>query len=437
MLSRILQSSYVELLNEINNKLKKRITEKTRDKIIFVMFIIFSIYFLVFRSSFFYNRLALEHDICEFFGGLLLFVVVIMSIKEEVKVVQWRTSLSLTLLLFASFVVGIGLMHSIGYGYGFFGLKLLTIYPCLYIVWNNREDYEKLFDKISIAFIITGMGYFVWFAYMDYTDSETVAGARHLGGMANANFVSFIGLIICCSALYCLYRSIRKKRKSSIEISFFATAIITGSVLIAKGASRTAILVVVANAFIVAFFLIKNSEKKNAKKMGVVIGAILIVLMIVIIVIGVGRESTFLERFDFTNKDANQFTSGRIDIWGNYATRLNLLGHDMSEVDYDVLTNNITWHAHNTFLEYGYRCGVLTGMFCILFQLIAGIITLSIMFSKRGNRDYEVFVVIFTVHYLIMSLLDIATIPMTNYGAFFFYICVAPLFKKDEAKEVI
>ena len=431
-MSKIIQSSYVELMNCIYNRITRHIPTRVRDILVLVIFIILAFYFVVFRSKNLYPTLLNEQDICQFFGGCMLMLVAIFSMQKEINIVQWRTSLVVPYMLFALGLVAIGLMHPIGGGYGFFGLMLLSVYPCLYLVWNNRDDYETLFDMIALAFMIVGTVYFIWFIYADYAKIETLHEGRHEGGLYNANFLSFVGISLCCVAMYYFYRVLTKEgNRRALAISYSLITIIMGSVLILKGESRSAILILFINALIVVFFLIKRVVIANnkSKAIGLPIVIILCIVLAAVFMLGSKYDLLNMYRFDFSNQNADQFSSGRIRLWNNYAQNLTLLGHDMSSVDWNTLTGGMdTRHAHNNFLDYSYRSGIVVGICCLALQIVAGIIAIICMFKKKVNRGYEVFIVIFSIHYLVLSLIDIATMPMTNYGAFFFYICIAPLF---------
>ena len=430
-----MQSSYIALMNLIYNRITRRIPVRVRENLILVVFVILAFYFIAFRSRDIYPTLLNEQDLCQFFGACLLMIVAILSMREEISIIPWRTSMMVPYLLFALGLVAIGLMHPIGGGYGFFGLMLLSVYLCLYLVWNNRKDYETLFDMIALAFMIAGTIYFIWFVYADYKGTETVLesvyAGRHEGGLYNANFLSFLGASVGCSALYYFYRSVTKPgRKHILAIVYSLIAIVMGSVLIVKGGSRAAILILFVNAAVVVFFLLKRvliTRESRIGKLPIII--IVCIALAAIFIVGSKYNLLFAFRFDFSNQNADQFSSGRLGIWKNYAQHLTLLGHDMTSVDWDTLMGGMnTRHAHNNFLDYAYRGGIPVGICCIALQLVAGIITLICMFKRKVNRGYEVFVVIFTIQYLVLSMIDIATLPMTNYGAFFFYICIAPLF---------
>ena len=438
-MSKAVQSSYVELMNCIYNRITRKIPVRAREIMIFIIFLILAFYFIAFRSKNLYQTLLNEQDICQFFGACLLMIVAILSMRGEITVVQWRTSLIVPYILFGLGLVAIGLMHPIGGGYGFFGLMLLSVYLCVYLVWNNRNDYETLFDMMALAFMIAGTIYFIWFVYADYKQIETVIESvsldRHEGGLYNANFLSFLGASICCSALYCFFRFLTNKR-SAFAIGYSLIAIIMGSVLILKGGSRSAVLILFINVLIIVFFLLKRvvTVKRKSKTIKITLAIATLIVLSAVLIIGSKYNLLHTLRFDFNG--SGRFSSGRAVLWKNYAQHLTLLGHDMSTVDWNTLTGWMnTRHAHNNFLDYSYRSGIIVGICCVTLQLVAGIITLICMFKKKINRDYEVFVVIFTIQYLVLSLIDIATLPMTNYGAFFFYICIVPLFVKTCTKE--
>ena len=440
MISEIVQSSYVSLLNSVYSLCMKKLSKQTREFLIQVIFVVFALYFILFRMAGIYDILLFEQDICQFLGALLLMLVAFLSMDSEVRIVQWRNSLLLPMFLMGLIIIGVGLMHPIGGGYGFFGIMLISVYPCLYLAWNNRCDYEVLFDKIAIAFMSSGAIYFIYYLYLDYTNKELETVGRHTGGMANANFLSFLGIAVCCSALYLLYRCFQKiAQNNTISIIFSVTAMVMGFVLIIMGGSRSAILIFIACVATVIFIQAKNNifadkEGNHSRLIILLVIGFLVAALCAAIAL---KNTSFLARFDFRNGDAEQFSSGRIGIWRSYASQLNILGHDMSNVDWEVLTAGIaTLHAHNTFLEFSYRCGIGVGILIIVFQLVAGILTLIIMFDKHRVKDYEVFTILFSIHYLVLSLLDIATIPMTNYAAFFFYICVMPLFVSNKNNSV-
>jgi len=436
-MSEIVQSSYKTLMNYVYNHAIKKIPVIIRDILIQTVFFVFALYFVAFRSERYYVMLMDEQDLCHFIAAVLFLLVAVLSMHEEVTIVPWRRSLVIPYYALALGLVGIGLMHPIGAGYGFFGLVLLSAYPCLYIAWNNRGDYEELFDKIAIAFIIVGSIYFMWFSYADFTDTEIIVDGRHEGGLFNANFLSFLGVNLSCVALYYLYRCIEKK-KLKIALSYSLIAILMGTVLIAKGESRSAILILTANIIIVLFFIVKKtviSSNVDRKKV-IILLAIVAIAMIMLIIIGSQTDLFQIDRFDFRNKNPDEYSSGRVRLWSSYYHNLTLLGHDMSIVDWQELSAGLgTHHAHNNFLDYAYRCGIPIGICCVAVQLVAGIITLGIMFKRKANTGADVFVVIFSVQYLVLSLIDIATLPMTNYGAFMFYICLAPLLVSPDQRK--
>lgn len=109
-----------------------------------------------------------------------------------------------------------------------------------------------------------------------------------------------------------------------------------------------------------------------------------------------------------------------------------MAGNDFSKTDWTEMTGDTVAHAHNNFLEYGYRCGIPVATMFILLELFAGLITLKYLFSRKWNRDCYLFAVIFMFMYAVMSMLDIATIPMERYAPFAFYIILTVLIDANE-----
>lgn len=431
-----LQNLIISVFNPIYDKKVSRIANPVRHTIVFCIFFLFFVYFLILRSAAFYEIVMNRKIISQSIGSILFLIVALLSMEGPIKRVYWRKPLFSAYILFALGLIITGIVHPIGDGYMSFGVMLVLVYPSLYLVLNNTKRYETLFDIISAACILAGLVYFVWYVFLKLSEKDAGNAVRDAGGMFNANFLSFIGIGMVCSALYILYRCSRNRYIKKIHIcTYCLAAIAAGMLFIIKGASRSALLIIGTNVLIVFYYWIKNAylvdERFEGKRklIGLVAATLIVVVVAVIIM---NNDVSFLERFNFTNKSPDEYASGRVRLWQSYASRLNLLGHDMENVDWDELTAGITtMHAHNSFLEYSYRCGIIVGIIYLLFHCFASLIAVVLMLGKKRNRDYEVFMMLSLVHYTVHSLLDIATVPLGSYGPFFFYLSIAPLFVID------
>ena len=148
-----------------------------------------------------------------------------------------------------------------------------------------------------------------------------------------------------------------------------------------------------------------------------------------------GQDVKGISRFDPTGKDLNSYTSGRINIWNNYAKFFNMTGNNADEMDWAVLTNNTVKHAHNNFIEIAYRCGVPVAILHTLINLFAGLISLIVLFDRKYRRPCYLFSVIFVMMYTVEGLFDIATIPFERHAPFFFYLALIPLISLSKEKK--
>ena len=433
----LIQKIQITALNKICTLLNKtKIGRPSKAQIIVGFFVVFFVFLIFFRADFLYNYLP-RHImlIVQSIGSVMIIIISALSVKERLSIITWNKGVYIPFFSFSISIIVSGSIHPIGDGFMSFGFMLLLIYPMLYIAWDNREDYETLFDYISIANIIAGALYFIYYCGILFSGNDRVVGGRHAGGMANANFYSFIGVSILCSALYLLYRFTGRKNKKKIELLYYLIFVTIGITFVFGGKSRSSIIICLTNIAVFVILFVKNRINMSQKSKRLLL--ISIGLAILLATVYLWRIQA-LTRFSTAGKTLDQFTSGRLRLWQSYLSKLNILGHDMNSVDWKELTAGIaTRSAHNTFLEFSYRCGIITGLLGLAFQLVTIMHACYKLFCKKHNKDYEAFVIICIVHYTILSMVDIASIPLGSFGAFTFYLAVAPLFKRNIRKEAI
>lgn len=440
LISGLLQRLYIAILNPVFSRYISKMDEKVRITYLKFIFYCFQIYYILFFSNEF-KKILFSYSQRELFGSLLLLLAAAFSMKEPLHPVRWKKRIFIPVLLCAVGLIVTGLMHSIGSGYMMFGVELLLIFPCFYFVWNNRKDYETLFDIAATSNMEIGSLYFLYCVTIFREDMFITNGERFQGSIKDPNLYSLIGMAMVCSALYMMYR----RRRNKQYIVFCVTTIIMGMAIIVLGQSRSALMTAVGATLIVLIFTVKN-RKGLKKELGMTTKAFAICMALLLcmsvvtkVVMAEGEEGPdastdngFIERFSPEGKDLNTFTSGRADIWANYAEKLNMTGNDFSKTDWAELTGNTVAHAHNNFLEYGYRCGIPVATMFVLLELFAGLITLKYLFSSKWNRDCFLYAIICMFMYTVMSMLDIATIPMERYAPFAFYILLTVLIDSNE-----
>lgn len=396
------------------------------------LFILFSVYFLMHNSGFFVRGRFISYTRLHVWGFIALVMLCIVSIEEPLGRVRWNRLFLWLFLLCGLGLIITGLIHPIGDGYLFFGVMLVTVYPCLYYIWSCRGDCTPLFDAAANAQVITGLIYFVVFAVLFSLGRITpLADNRIPGTMLNGNYFSTYGTCLLLSALYLIYR----KRKEHGILIWLYVSVVIGLYVTLLGQSRLSTVICAGCVLIYCIYAVKARKadqpvEKNAdkKKRMLAIAAVMLLAAGAVIVIIQGNDSTIFDRFASNGRSPNDYTAGRIWIWSNYARHLNLFGNDFSQVDWTELTGDTVRHAHNNFLEYGYRCGVIAASLFIIFQLITGIKTLIYLFSKRYTKDCYLFAIFFMINYTLESLFDVATMSMERYSSFFFYILLCAVF---------
>jgi len=246
--------------------------------------------------------------------------------------------------------------------------------------------------------------------------------------------------------------------KTFKSIIWSASALGIGMSLVCLGQTRSGLMICLVNAAVALFFYIRRCKDKSPFKILVVKTLLLLGVSLAIFIIGLSFipleksaemvddktqtsaqvnehiDSNILERLtqDEGENDDN-YASGRLTLWKNYSRYLNLLGNNFDETDWGDMTGNQVCHAHNNLLEIGYRSGIITAIFFIIAELVAGIIALIYLFRSKKTPLAFLFPIMFMVNYTVMSMLDIATLPMERDAACYFYlITLMPIFARGE-----
>lgn len=424
-------------------------------------------------------RLTYDHIIC----GAVLIILTLFSIEGSLKNVRWNK-----LVFYVFFLSGFGIiltsfLHPVGSGYRAFGMMLMVGFPCMYYVWNNRADYERLYKRLSAATAAVGILYYCYCFYRADKGELSIIDSRVTGTFYDSNMFSMIGMIMVCSSLYMLLVN----RNSKLWFLLAAMAMGAGISIVKMGVSRLAILVVLGSmvAFPIYYLKTQSTFTEAAGLVSKLIRAeLLLVAVIVFVLVGnlmlslnaraieakqipadsesaaieteteqlveteqqtdavaEGESETLdpMDRFNTDGMDIDAYTAGRYHIWQGYAQYLNLTGNDFSKADWAVLTRDTVRHAHNNFLEIAFRCGVPVACLHILLELMAGIICLIWLFNPKYKEPYYLFSIVFMICYTVQSLFDIATLPFERPAPFYFYMMMIPVFtfgteRKEELK---
>ena len=145
--------------------------------------------------------------------------------------------------------------------------------------------------------------------------------------------------------------------------------------------------------------------------------------------------STVYDRFLATDKDGvDSYSSGRTIIWKRFAEDLNLMGHDITQVNWPMLTGG-SGYAHNTFLEFSYRSGIPVGILFLALELAVGIVVIRIFFTGKGMNECFVMILLVTIAFLFESTLDIGSLPFIRFTPLLYYIGIATIISADHPKQ--
>lgn len=451
-MSYYLQSAYIKILNSIYS-LTGKINERSRNRIIFVLFFVMFLYLIFYRAQISSSQIK-EILPTQFekhlFGCLMLILLTIISVNKPLTHVKWRNSILIPQLLLGAGMIVIGFAHPIGPGYQTTGFMLIFLFPCLYLVWNNRGDYDRLFTLLCYAMIAANLFLVLLTVYYALQGEAMMENVRFVGIMNNANGFCLIGLELVLGAMY-LLGAHQYKWLISVLLYFI---IGLGIGIILLGQMRVAIMVLFLCAVSLLVFCMRNKRGIGYRTILVhlLVGAFFILqgvlLMSPMVLVNnaaieartaveqetsqaVEQEGTpqqspsIVDRFDVTGKDANSFSSGRVVIWKNYARKLNLLGNNRDNYNIVEMTGIKYPYAHNVFLEVGYRCGVPVGLLAVIMILIPGLIAIRYVFFKKNAERYLLFPIFAVITYAVEALLDCAFLPFFQAEALWYYLALS------------
>jgi hypothetical protein len=434
------QALFMAVLNPIH-RIAGGITETQRDRLLMVcMLLLMPIYIIRISPShpWFVPLTETQWDII---GCIILFAAAIFSQKGDLRLLVPNNWFCLAYYLPPLFIILAGFLHPISAGFLPFSLILIFGFPCLYFVWANRGDFEVLFRIFSWALVIGG---FVFIALnVLFYSADSFANGKFVGITPNPNTV---GEHLAMSLIGAFYLYFTESRKRLFPLVLFI-CIFMGMLVTSQ--SRTAGLSVATIFIAGALFEIarKKGDKQELagflKRIALLVGLCLIGVLLILVMFVMGN--------DFANRQADllqsqwgrlisfvqggitleQFSSERTGIWKLFFDGLTIFGKDFNAAP--IIWNGQYFGAHNTFLEFGYRCGILAGASYLLF----GLFSLAMIFrSHAGKTDqYFLFTCMSTIIFFIYSMLEVPNTPF-YYGVIIcFFVGIGPRLFQNKGKQ--
>lgn len=123
------------------------------------------------------------------------------------------------------------------------------------------------------------------------------------------------------------------------------------------------------------------------------------------------------------------YSNGRLDIFTQYLQNLNLTGHPTVGLPQEDGTTIV--HAHNSFIQMAYDCGIITGIVFLLFYVILGFRSIKYYICRHQEDDYAMLPVIIFAAFGISSMVEYVFRPTIPLG-FVFLLMITPLLTKFE-----
>lgn len=440
MLEKIL-NIYIYILNYLYEQTKK-INNRVREVVIIFSCLYFSYwrYINASRNDAFFIKIKYSAII------LCLVLVAFLLVSNDRKIVNVTYNKHIV-LLFSLILLGSYLRYIFHFPtwesyYYFLQVIVFTfIFPLIYIVWNNRKDYDYLFEKLALAYAIFGFAYYINLFRLSFNAGLVIDDNGYLlGSLINSNFIGELSVCCSVSSLYLLYRyNAYLYKKIFVNITFCV-----GIVLSFMSCCRTSLLAIAFSS--IGFLLyIKNRFQKKELIINMLILSISFVFIVISSKIMIAIQykdinkivsyNPFIYPLNKYNRtiadgDINRISSGRIDIWKKYIKYFNLFGRERSELARE-FNYGYVYEPHNAIFDITYRYGIPTGIIYTLFLIYTGIFCLCGLFNNKNNAKINVLTIVVVFMYGIYVVVDSSTCIYYSQPALLYYLSIMPIFRED------
>ncbi|EEG73555.1 hypothetical protein CLOHYLEM_06237 [[Clostridium] hylemonae DSM 15053] len=420
----------------------KALDMRIREKFLTAFFMMISIMAYIYAILPIHVHLLLKCLI----GTVFMLGILVFSIDRELKPVKLNSTICLLWFGFGVIRLISGLIISIEY------LPLACIwlvgFPSIFFVWNNRKDYEKLFEHIYTAFLYPTIVFFVASILL-----VPIRSSAYLGLTSNANAVgqritAIFGLLIACFMFY------GKGKKYVKILNLLCIWFSIAFAVYSRGRTITVVLAsVIIAAFICGAVIVKLSWYELLKKAVILLIGGTVVTLIILpvnkVATSIMPEVSFqeekeqdanlnslidgymvrMEGNDKAKAGINDYSSGRMGIWIEAISKSNMLGHPSRNHIVTVRNGDVGNNTHNVFIQFMYDNGIIACVVFILLVLVALKQTVLLCYNTR-KRLYAILLMI-EISYLCISMFTSTNMPFLYEISFVFYFVYAILFEKS------
>lgn len=443
----------------------KNIDETSRSKIRIVLYSVVFLLGLFYASIPVYVHLLYKCII----GTVLLGLIIVFSING--KMVRPKLARGVPILWLAIGLLRFVSGFTVSNEYLPLALIWLIGFPMLFLVWINRKDYYQLFFEVAksanIALLVLIVGSLL---FIPVTESQYRGITLNPNGLGQ--WISF-GLPM----IFYLYEIERRNARRGIRL-LYAFEIVCIYYLCYASISRTALISIAAMTCVYgAWYVYSRRHERLIVHLKKALAFVVVAAASLALIIGVNSviarnipignkyvamqnksvmsiggdieldkqsQNTsdvmkhqfehFDERLSGQDKgdsSANAYSSGRIGIWKQTISMLNIQGHPSREHIITARNGDVGSNVHNTVLQFAYDNGIITGvLFACLMIVSAFILIRRILYFKEGALLYVIF---FCIHagYCCTAMLASLNLPFLYMQAFAYYLTFAVLFTYD------
>lgn len=420
---------------------------------------------------------------------ILVALITIFGIRNRIQKMQWNIPFVIVFYLFVISLFVARYHHGLRAGTVLFALFLLFLLPCYSLVWNSHERYELLFDRLSLAVVIVNLAFYAASIIIWPYSTKLYAFDRYTGLTTNPNIMAMVCLSSVIAGCYLIYKkklyvlaaigagaglglmTLTASRAAILAVLIMVIAAVIsylrkreperigiGRLLIA-----VVIVIVMARASIWAsempvkqfsFYGVASIQEKTDSDRKFTIQECLDAGTLpedIAGQTGMNEKGVFsdtesahpvsVEQVSRTangnvlqnrlqnNIDANDFSSGRLEIYSWIIHHISRWGTDLDE-DPVVINGVSTGGTHNAILNFAYQCGWHGGILFFLIELMTAIFLFRFCFGRKEYPQGTLFAVLVIAAFLVEANLENQTLPSVRDLACYYYMIMPVMFLK-------
>ena len=381
---------------------------------------------------------------------VLVFLIIVFSMNRKAEPVPFNLWLFVPGLIFVVWMVVAYSMHPIGTGFQPFIIALIVLIPAGALALNDLDSRETFASAISYGMVINGI---ITLAISLVRDTEFFSEdgilVRYEGITRNSNLFAMVLLGGIIGLLYLIAKkALPRVILWILFIPFFAFLVMTQSR--SAGICLLACLLLFLAWWIEARKngrnLNSNDPNKSKKLLRILLIAFIILVFIMIVLVIImrpviismltGGEITGTQDGNEIYDIINNISSMRLGLWVVVYGELNLYGHELENFG-DLLPERYQYDgAHNTALDFGYRCGAPCGAAFLLFELLSVLYALVLVKRADASKPSQVFIILIVFSFFVESMLEIQVLPSNRNITMLFFIVSMLILSEPRDKEI-